>query len=395
MGRPVHIFVHALFGIIPHSDLLSLIEEHDPREKEVGHRKHTDAVTVLILFRQKPVDAPVLIMIFQEIAQKAAPSDHLLCLKQLVPVIVKHGNRVIIPFRIAHVMMGMAEIKNGTEASVFPDHILHILRLHVIVFSDGQRVRRRKRFLLHLLQKSGTPVHIIDVLKGQAQAVRPIRRKVGIFVVFLQMTDRVQPKASQPQSHPVPDNLIDLLPELWILPVQIRLLFRKQVQIIQSLPAGNLLPCAPPEDGTPVIRRTACLSFPKYIILSIFSVRILQRLPKPLMLIRGMVCHKIHQDPDPPFLRFCNQLLHIVHVSKTGINIHVVRHIISIIRHGRWENRTQPDHICSQRRDLIQMPDHTLQIPDSVSIRILKAFGINLISHRSVPPLFFHILKTP
>ena len=108
------------------------------------------------------------------------------------------------------------------------------------------------------------------------------------------------------------------------------------------------------------------------------------------MLIRGMVCHKIHQDPDPPFLRFCNQLLHIVHVSKTGINIHVVRHIISIICHGRWENRTQPDHICSQRRDLIQMPDHTLQIPDSVSVGIQKALGINLIGHLVMPPFLFH-----
>ena len=147
-GRFINESLNGLFRVVAHADFLSLIQEHNTRQEEISDRKHFFAVEVLILRHQEPVDDARFVMVFEEVAEHAAAIHDFLRRKKLIAIIVKqrHG---IAPFRVTHIVEGVTKIENGRETAVFPNHILHILRSHVIVLSDRQRIGRCKGALFH------------------------------------------------------------------------------------------------------------------------------------------------------------------------------------------------------------------------------------------------------
>ena len=140
-------------------------------------------------------------MVFEEVAEHAAAIHDFLRRKKLIAIIVKqrHG---IAPFRVTHIVDGVTKIENGRETAVFPNHILHILRSHVIVLSDRQRIGRRKGALLHFTQDISKTVYIVEILERHILLVRSIRRKVGVLIILFQMADRIKTESAKSQIHP-------------------------------------------------------------------------------------------------------------------------------------------------------------------------------------------------
>ena len=112
------------------------------------------------------------------------------------------------------------------------------------------------------------------------------------------------------------------------------------------------------------------------------------------MLIRTVVQNQIHDNTDSPFLRFRNQLIHILQLTENRINILIIGDIITIIILRRTEYRRQPNRINSQILQIRKLLYNPLKISYSIRIAVIKASGINLINNRLLPPfrLFvFHI----
>ena len=200
-GRFIDESLNGLFRVVAHADFLSLIQEHNTRQEEIGDRKHLFAVAVLVLRHQEPVDDARFVMVFEEVAEHAAAIHDFLRRKKLIAIIVKqrHG---IAPFRVTHIVEGVTKIENGRETAVFPNHILHILRSHVIVLSDRQRIGRRKGALLHFTQDIRKTVYIVEILERHIVLVRSIRRKVGVLIILFQMADRIKTESAKSQIHP-------------------------------------------------------------------------------------------------------------------------------------------------------------------------------------------------
>ena len=75
----------------------------------------------------------------------------------------------------------------------------------------------------------------------------------------------------------------------------------------------------------------------------------------------------------------------------TGI---IVPDIIAHIGVGRVVNRAEPHRTDAQPLQIIQPPDNSSQIADTVPVGVLKAAGIDLIENAFFPPLI-HLIYPP
>ena len=113
------------------------------------------------------------------------------------------------------------------------------------------------------------------------------------------------------------------------------------------------------------------------------------RLHEPGMLIRSMVQHQIHDNPDMPSGRLGDQLVHIGKSAEHGVNILIIGNIITVVILGRAVYRRKPDGVDAQFLNIVKLLNNTLKISDSVPVAVAEASGINLIDHCRLPP-FLH-----
>ena len=211
---------------------------------------------------------------------------------------------------------------------------------------------------------------------------------------LLDIDDRVDAESADPLFHPPADILVYLLAKRGILPVEIRLLLMEDVHI-ELVRARQLLPAGSAKIGPPVGGKLPLgILVPQVEEAAVLSVRILAGLPEPLVLIRAVVDHQVHQDRHVSLLGLRDQLFHVFHGAESGVDRVVVRNIISLIRERRLVDRREPHNIDSQVLQVIQLADNTLEVPDPVSVAVHKALGVDLIGYFVMPPLSFHICLT-
>ena len=139
---------------------------------------------------------------------------------------------------------------------------------------------------------------------------RAVRRNLKIRFLC-DLIDHVQTESAHTFVHPPEDHIIDLPANLLIFPVQIRLFYRKLMEIILSK-LRHPLPGRTAKGGSHFIRRRVLCPVSPDIVIMIRIILALFRLQEPSVLIRGMVQHQIHDDADPVILCFPDQLLHIL-----------------------------------------------------------------------------------
>ena len=110
------------------------------------------------------------------------------------------------------------------------------------------------------------------------------------------------------------------------------------------------------------------------------------------MLVGGVVYDQIHDDLHAPRVGLCKQAVKILHCAKFCHDRPIIRDIIAVVIVGGLIDRRQPQDIHPEFFKIRQMRGDPVQVPDSVTIAVRKAPGINLINDRFLPPSFlFHI----
>ena len=225
------------------------------------------------------------------------------------------------------------------------------------------------------------------------QAVRPVHRIVLEGLRLLDIDDGIHPEAAQALFQPPVDILIDLLPNLRVFPVQIRLLFMEHMEV-ELVRAGQFLPAGAAEVGPPVGGQTSVrILIPEIEELSVLSLRIRAGLLKPLMLIGAVIDHQVHQDIHVPLLRLGDQLLHVRHGAEPGVNVVIIRDIVSLIGKGGFIDRGKPENIHSQVLQIVQLLYDSPHIPDAVAVGVVKTLRVNLIRNLVMPPFFIHVVS--
>ena len=191
-------------------------------------------------------------------------------------------------------------------------------------------------------------------------AVKVCHFSVGHLGGFRNHANDVHTEAVYALIAPPGHHIKDIFSDGGVIPIEIRLFFRKQVKI-KHICVFIILPCGPAKAGTPVVGRCLFIfSLPPDVVISAGIVSGAAAFHKPLVLIRSVVNDKIHDDADAAFMSFVKQLVKIFHSPKFIHDRLIIADVISVIVVGRLVYRGEPDDIDSQIFQIIQLVGDSL-----------------------------------
>ena len=277
-------------------------------------------------------DAPWLIMVFNNVGNKAHIPDLSLRLKYAVPVIIRCDLFAFVPALPAESKNSRSKVKHAGEITILTDELGKFPGFLIKHFAHCKSIMGAKGSIPQFCQKIAHPHCLMQHVMYIGEAILPVHRIVMERKCFFYVNNSVNAETSQSFIQPPVDHAVDLLPALRVLPVQIRLFPMKQMHIVFVLMSRQFLPGRPAEIGTPVVGTLSvfcCLNIEKFPIL---SIGVFACLPEPLMFVRAMVYHQIHHHMHISLLRLLQQFVHILHRTEAGIDIIIIRNIIALIR---------------------------------------------------------------
>ena len=146
---------------------------------------------------------------------------------------------------------------------------LCFLKRHAGTFSHRDRVSSFQYSSSHLLQIFMHMRAVCRLIKAGI-AIDP-RLSIRQFRLFGDQADHIHPEAVNTFVQPPVHHIIDLSPHPGIIPVKIRLLFGKQMQIIHIC-CLVIFPGRPGKAGSPVVRLFPLLCRPPDIIIPVWIV---------------------------------------------------------------------------------------------------------------------------
>jgi hypothetical protein len=99
--------------------------------------------------------------------------------------------------------------------------------------------------------------------------------------------------------------------------------------------------------------------------------------------------HLVDDDFQAVAMRFSNQFVKILERAEHRVDRAVIRHVVTHIGHGRFEEGRQPDRVDAERGDVGDAARDAGKIAAAIAGRILERPGIDLIDHAAAPPVRF------
>ena len=224
----------------------------------------------------------------------------------------------------------------------------------------------------HHVGNAGVSDKLFQVLMDPG-AVRIESSAVSDEVVFQYIrlgdqVDHVEAEASDALLLPEADDILELFSHLRVLPVEVCLGDIEQMQVI-FFQGRHIFPRVAAELGNPVCGSVSVHGIPENIVIHVLGIA-RQRLLKPLVLGGRVVEDHVKHQADAALVRLADQSLRILHGSEHGIDRIVVRHIVAVVVHRRFEERSDPDIVDSQGLQVVQAGADPVQITDPVSVGI-------------------------
>ena len=273
---------------------------------------------------------------------------------------------------------------------IFSGVLLCLLDGHARRFAHGHQViagqHPRVHFLqilMHMRAVDAVWAVIAILLTGRH---RPVRHVVRLG----NRADLIHAEAVHALVAPPCHHAVHVVAQFRILPVQIGLLRREQVQIVHVCFRVKL-PRRSAEARTPVVRRASVLfRFAPDVVVAIRVILALPTLHEPRMLVGRVVDNQVHHDANATPMRLLKQLIEIRHRAEFRLNRLIIADVIAVIDVRGLVHRRQPNHINAQLLQVVQPRRHALQIADAVAVCIHEAARIDLIDDGFLPPCVLH-----
>ena len=261
-------------------------------------------------------------------------------------------------------------------------------------FTDEEQVavERSEHFAMHLGEELVHPRAVDDrsteaavLLAGPDLSVRE-RRVLGDQV------DDVHPEAVDAPVEPPAHHRVDGLADLGVLPVEVGLLAREEVQVVL---AGHLvvLPRRAGEERSPVVRlgsrlpRYAALtSGPPPVPVALGIVRGRPRLDEPRVLVGGVVDHEVHQQLHAAPMDVGQQLVEVLESAEQRVDVLVVADVVAVVVHRRAVDRRQPDDVDTELLEVVEVLPDADEVADPVTGRVGEAARVDLVDDGRAPP---------
>ena len=181
------------------------------------------------------------------------------------------------------------------------------------------------------------------------------------------------------------------LANLGVLPVQVGLLTRENVQIVLAgllipgpggarevrLPVGGL--------GTRRPGRGARAGVPPPVPVPLGIVPAGPGLFEPRVLVGGVVHDQVDDQPHAARMELGDQLVQVGQRAEQRIDVLVVADVIAVVIHRRPVDRAHPDDVHTQALQVIQTAKHAPQISDAVAVGVGEAPRVDLIDDPASP----------
>src|SRR5262249_26327372 len=221
---------------------------------------------------------------------------------------------------------------------------------------------------------------------GFGRPIVGIRRIVAQRGILDQEPDDIDAKSIDAAVEPEAQHVIHCGAHVRIVPVKIGLLGQKAVQGVLAGPSfarpGRSAKLRQPVIGRRSIGLAVAPDVP--VALRIDARR--AAFEKPRMTFGGVVGNEIEDDFDFSYVRRVHKSVEIFQRSEQGIDVAVVADVISEVRHRRWIDRRYPDRIDAKPFEIVEAFAYSLQITDTIAIRVLKGARIDLIDDAVLPP---------
>ena len=233
----------------------------------------------------------------------------------------------------------------------------------------------------------------VDVVRRSVAPLADVRVPVRQGGVLGDHVDDVHPEAVHAAVQPPAHHLVDRLPDLGVLPVEVGLLAGEQVQVVLA-GVGVVLPGRPGEERPPVggfgagiaaVHALAGRSPPVPIALGIVRRRL--RLDEPRVLVGGVVDHQVHHQLHAAAVHGLQQRIEIGEGAEDGLDVPVVADVVARVVLGRRVHRRQPDDVHAQLGQVVDLGGDPAQITDTVAVGVGETARVDLVDNGGLPPL--------
>ncbi len=228
-----------------------------------------------------------------------------------------------------------------------------------------------------------------DVPVGQ-----PRRAAVGIGLEHLrQQAHDVHPEAVDAAVEPAVHHRVDRLADLGVLPVEVGLLGREQVQVV--LPGRGVEgPRRPGERRAPVGRLGSRRSrleprsrWPPPVPVALGVVLRRPRLLEPRVRRAGVVDDEVHDQLHAPLVQRRDQLVELLERAEERVDVLVVADVVAVVGHRRPVDRAQPDDVDTEPLEVVEARDDAAEVAHAVAVAVGEAARVDLVDDGRLPPV--------
>ena len=225
------------------------------------------------------------------------------------------------------------------------------------------------------------------------QEARSLDIHVGKIRGFGHAVCDVDAEAVDAAVEPEAQCLLEVVEDLGVLPVQVGLLAREDVEVPlpgRAVGLGDTVPRGSAEDADPVVRRLVAVLAPPVTedVPRTFGTARSGRqcVDEPLVLVAGVVGDEVHGHADLAVVRLDDQFVERRQIAEERIDIARVRDVVTVVGHGGAHDRAQPQRVDAEQFEVAELVDDTGEVADAVAVEIGERPRIDLVEDRRTPP---------
>ena len=192
--------------------------------------------------------------------------------------------------------------------------------------------------------------------------------------------DHVHPEAVDPAVQPPVHHRVDRRADVRVLPVEVRLLAREQVQVVLVRHRVEL-PGRAGEERAPVVRLPPP---PVPVALGVLAAR--ARLEEPGMLVGRVVDHEVHDELHAALVDAREQPVEVRQRAERRLDVLVVGDVVAGVVLRRRVDGGEPEHADPERRQVVEPRGDPGQVPDPVPVGVGEAARVDLVDGGGLPP---------
>ncbi len=235
--------------------------------------------------------------------------------------------------------------------------------------ADGQqlRVAPGEHLAVHLLQELVDPRAAACVRAAIAVERARVHLAVRQCGILGDQIDHVHAEPVDSAVQPPVHHRVDRRPDVRVLPVEVGLLAREQVQVV-LVGGGVELPGRPGEPRAPVVGLGAP---PVPVALRVGATR--ARGGEPGVLVGGVVDHEVEDQLDPARVGAGQQRVEVGEGAERRIDVAVVGDVVAGVVLRRRIDGGEPDHVNAEGGDVVEPRRDAGQVADAVPVGVGEA----------------------